>query len=34
MGKQRHDQANAQSPVFAELQSLVPKTSGLADVLR
>jgi predicted nucleotidyltransferase len=34
VGNQRHYQANAQSPVFAELQGLVLKTSGLADVLR
>jgi predicted nucleotidyltransferase len=33
-GNQKHFQANAASPVFAELRSLVLKTSGLADVLR
>ena len=34
VGNQRHYQANASSPVFAELQGLVFKTVGLADVLR
>jgi len=34
LGNQKHYQANAQSPVFAELRGLVLKTSGLADVLR
>lgn len=34
IGRQTHYQANAASPVFAELRSLVLKTSGLADVLR
>jgi predicted nucleotidyltransferase len=34
IGKQKHYQANAASPVFAELRALVLKTSGLADVLR
>jgi len=33
-GNQKHYQANAQSPVFAELRGLVLKTVGLADVLR
>jgi predicted nucleotidyltransferase len=33
-GNQKHFQANTASPVFAELRSLVLKTSGLADVLR
>lgn len=33
-GNQRHFQANALSPVYAELRGLVLKTSGLADVLR
>ena len=33
-GNQRHYQANAASPVFAELRGLVLKTVGLADVLR
>jgi predicted nucleotidyltransferase len=34
VGKQKHYQANADSPVFEELRALVFKTSGLADVLR
>ena len=34
VGKQKHYQANAASPVFDELRSLVLKTTGLADVLR
>lgn len=34
VGKQKHYQANASSPVFEELRALVLKTSGLADVLR
>ncbi|MDO8773145.1 MAG: nucleotidyltransferase domain-containing protein [Burkholderiaceae bacterium] len=34
LGNQRHYQANAHSPVFAELRGLVLKTVGLADVLR
>ena len=34
VGNQRHYQANASSPVFAELQGLVFKTVGLVDVLR
>lgn len=33
-GNQKHFQANAASPVFAELHGLVLKTMGLADVLR
>ena len=33
-GNQKHYQANAQSPVFAELRGIVLKTVGLADVLR
>ena len=33
-GNQKHYQANARAPVFAELRSLVLKTMGLADVLR
>lgn len=33
-GNQRHYQANADSPVFAELRGLLLKTVGLADVLR
>jgi predicted nucleotidyltransferase len=34
VGKQKHYQANAASPVFEELRGLVLKTVGLADVLR
>jgi len=34
MGRQKHYQANANSPLFAELRALVLKTSGLTDVLR
>lgn len=34
IGKQKHFQANARSPVFDELRRLMLKTSGLADVLR
>jgi predicted nucleotidyltransferase len=34
LGNQRHYQANASSPLFAELRGLVLKTVGLADVLR
>ena len=33
-GNQKHYQANADAPVFAELRSLVLKTMGLADVLK
>lgn len=33
-GNQKHYQANAASPVFAELRGLVLKTVGLADVVR
>lgn len=33
-GNQKHYQANAEAPVFAELRGLVLKTIGLADVLR
>lgn len=33
-GNQRHYQANRESPIFAELQGIMRKTSGLADVLR
>lgn len=33
-GNQKHFQANAASPVFAELRGWVLKTTGLADVLR
>lgn len=34
VGKQKHYQANAASPIFEELRALVLKTSGLADLLR
>jgi predicted nucleotidyltransferase len=34
VGKQKHYQANAVSPVFEELRGLILKTVGLADVLR
>jgi predicted nucleotidyltransferase len=34
VGKQKHYQANADSPVFEELRGLVLKTFGLAGVLR
>lgn len=34
LGNQKHFQANAQSPLYAELRSLILKTVGLADVLR
>lgn len=34
VGKQKHYQANAASPVFDELRALILKTVGLADVLR
>jgi len=33
-GNQRHYQANRESPIFAELQGIMRKTSGLADVIR
>jgi predicted nucleotidyltransferase len=33
-GNQKHYQANASAPVFAELRSMVLKTMGLPDVLR
>ena len=33
-GNQKHYQANASAPVFAELRRLVLKTMGVADVLR
>ena len=33
-GNQKHYQANRESPIFAELQSLVVKTVGLAQPLR
>lgn len=34
VGNQKHYQANAASPVFEELQGLLLKTAGLADVVR
>lgn len=34
IGNQKHYQANAASPIFAELRGIVLKTVGLADVLR
>ena len=34
VGKQKHYQANAASPLYEELRALVLKTFGLADVLR
>ena len=34
VGNQKHFQANAASPIFAELCSIVQKTIGLADPLR
>jgi predicted nucleotidyltransferase len=34
IGNQKHYQANEKSPIFAELQQIVKKTFGLADVLR
>lgn len=34
LGNQKHYQANASAPVFAELRGLVLKTMGLTDVLR
>ncbi len=34
IGNQKHYQANADSPIFAELHSIVLKTFGLAEVLR
>lgn len=33
-GRQVYFQANAQSPIYAELRGLVVKTAGVADVLR
>jgi predicted nucleotidyltransferase len=33
-GRQKHYQANRECPIFAELQGLALKTTGLADVLR
>ena len=34
VGNQKHYQANHAAPVFAELRSIVLKTSGMGDVLR
>ncbi len=34
IGNQKHYQANAAAPIFAELRGIVMKTLGLADVLR
>jgi predicted nucleotidyltransferase len=34
IGKQKHYQANADSPVFALLRAIVLRTSGMADLLR
>jgi predicted nucleotidyltransferase len=34
IGRQRHYQANRESPIFNELRGIVLKTFGLADVLR
>src|SRR5689334_10285158 len=34
VGNQKHYQANAKAPVFAELRSLILKTSGIADPIR
>lgn len=34
IGNQKHYQANAASPIFAELRGIVLKSVGLADVLR
>jgi predicted nucleotidyltransferase len=34
LGNQKHYQANASAPVFAELRGLVLKTMGLADAVR
>lgn len=34
IGNQRHYQANSETPIFAELRSILLKTVGLADVLR
>lgn len=34
VGRQKHYQANPAAPVFAELRSLILKTSGLAEPLR
>jgi predicted nucleotidyltransferase len=34
VGNQKHYQANRAAPIFAELRSIVLKTSGMTDVLR
>ncbi|MBY6345883.1 transcriptional regulator [Providencia rettgeri] len=34
VGNQKHYQANAESPIFNELRSIIQKTVGLADPLR
>src|SRR5690554_1310452 len=34
VGNQKHYQANAESPIFDELRSIIQKTIGLADPLR
>lgn len=34
VGNQKHYQANAESPIFAELCSIIQKTTGLAEPLR
>ncbi len=34
VGRQKHYRANAAAPVFAELRSLMVKTSGIADPIR
>src|SRR3546814_5193411 len=34
LGTQKHDQANAQAPIFAELRGIVAKRLGPADALR
>lgn len=34
VGNQKHYQANAESPIFNELRSIIQKTVGLADSLR
>jgi predicted nucleotidyltransferase len=34
IGNQKHYQANPDTPIFAELRSIVLKTVGLADILR
>lgn len=34
IGRQKHYQANRNSPIFQELRGIILKTFGLADVLR